>query len=69
MSNQHDFHIPGVRMGQNFPVCVHRAASAAGASAVVSLFSNFVIGISTKVAHPGKVAGNWDLDGFTFLER
>jgi len=33
------------------------------------LFSNFVIGNSTKVAHPGKVAGNWDLDGFKFLER
>ena len=46
-----------------------RRLPAAGASAVVSLFSNFVIGISTKVAHPGKVAGNWDLDGFTFLER
>ena len=37
--------------------------------AVIPLFSNFVIGVSTKVAHPESVAGNWDLDGNKILER
>jgi len=37
--------------------------------AVIPLFSNFVIGVSTKVAHSESVAGNWDLDGLKILER
>ena len=35
---------------------------------VIPLFANYVNAMSAKVAH-GKVAANWDLDGFRAAER
>ena len=37
--------------------------------AMIPMFANFVIGLSTKVGHPEKAGGNWDLDGGRALER
>jgi peptide/nickel transport system substrate-binding protein len=37
--------------------------------AVIPMFGNHVMAISRSVAHPPKVAGNWNLDGGKFMER
>jgi peptide/nickel transport system substrate-binding protein len=36
---------------------------------VVPMFANYVMGLSTKVAHSDEVQGNWDLDGQKAAER
>ena len=37
--------------------------------AVIPMFGNHVMAIARSVAHPPKVAGNWNLDGGKFMER
>ena len=37
--------------------------------AVVPLFANHVMAHNGKLAHPDKVAGNWNLDGYKLIER
>ena len=37
--------------------------------ALISLFANYVIGHSKKVAHAEAVSGTYDLDGAKVLER
>ncbi len=36
---------------------------------VVPMFANYVMGLSSKIAHHDDVAGNWDLDGNKAAER
>ena len=36
---------------------------------VVPLFASHISAHSSKVAHPETVAGNWEMDGYKFLER
>ena len=36
---------------------------------VIPLFASHISAHSTKIAHPEQVAGNWEMDGYKFLER
>ncbi|MCP5153139.1 MAG: twin-arginine translocation signal domain-containing protein [Ectothiorhodospiraceae bacterium] len=36
---------------------------------VVPMFASYVMGLSSKVAHPEQVGANWTLDGFRAIER
>jgi peptide/nickel transport system substrate-binding protein len=38
-------------------------------STIIPMFASYVMGVSDKIAHDEKVAGNWTLDGFRALER
>ena len=37
--------------------------------AVIPLFASHICAYSSKVAHADQVAGNWEMDGYKFLER
>lgn len=37
--------------------------------ALVFLYANHISAFSEKVAHPDKIAGNWELDGYKIMER
>lgn len=36
---------------------------------IIPMFASYVMGMSDKIGHEDRVAGNWTLDGFRALER
>ena len=37
--------------------------------AVIPLFASHISATSSKIALPEQIAGNWEMDGYKFLER